>query len=115
MPVYEYECNEHGLFETLRPLSEYDQPSPCPTCDNASLRVLSVPHLVGVPRATMIAHDRNEQSRHEPRVSQHKHGDHAHHDAHTSVASAAKKALAQGQRPALQNYSGKRPWVMEHG
>jgi putative FmdB family regulatory protein len=115
VPVYEYECNEHGLFETLRPLSEYDQPSPCPSCDNASLRVLSVPHLVGVPRATMIAHDRNEQSRHEPRVSQHKHGDHAHHHAHTSVASAAKKAIAQGQRPALQQYTGKRPWVMEHG
>jgi putative FmdB family regulatory protein len=114
VPVYEYECSAHGLFETLRPLAEYNFPAPCPTCDAASPRVMSVPHLVGVPRATMIAHDRNEQSRHQPRVSQHKHGDRAHHE-HTSVAAAAKQAIAQGQRPALRHYTGKRPWVMEHG
>jgi len=113
VPVYEYECTDHGLFETLRPLSEYNLPSPCPTCSVAALRVLSVPHLAGVPRATMIAHDRNEQSRHEPRVSKHKHGDHTHHH-HSSAASAAKVAIAAGQRPALQQYKGKRPWVMEH-
>lgn len=109
MPVYEYECQEHGEFETLRSLAEYALPAPCPTCDADSARIMSVPHLAGVPRATMVAHDRNEQSRYEPRLSRTACGsDHNH-------APKAKPQRVPGQRPALQNYSGKRPWVMEHG
>jgi putative FmdB family regulatory protein len=33
MPFYEYRCRDCGHeFEALRPMSERDDPSPCPQC-----------------------------------------------------------------------------------
>lgn len=98
MPVYEYECAEHGRFESLRALAEYAEPASCPTCESAAPRVLSTPHLSSLARGTMLAHERNEKSRHEPR-----HAAHAHPPAPKSAA------------PALKSYRGARPWVIEHG
>jgi putative FmdB family regulatory protein len=105
MPVYEYECGDHGVFEHLRSLAESALPGICPSCEEEAPRVLSVPHLTGVPRATMVAHDRNEQSRHEPR--------HAHNCGKPRKPDRA--ASVPGERPALKRYTGARPWVIEHG
>ena len=106
MPVYEYECRSHGVFEAFKPLAEYTSPADCPDCATPAGRILSVPHLASVPRATRIAHERNERSRHEPRMA---HGcSDPHHPKH-----AAPKPV--GERPALRAYTGKRPWVIEHG
>ncbi len=107
MPVYEYECEEHGVFELLRPIAERAEPAPCPNCEQAAARVVSVPRLSGMSRPTLIAHERNERSRHEPRHvhTGHAHGSHAHGSAAPS---------APGQRPALKRYTGARPWVVEH-
>src|SRR5215468_7414537 len=42
MPIYEYECEEHGKFEVL----EYRPPGvelkPCPKCDIPAPRILSL-------------------------------------------------------------------------
>jgi len=104
MPVYEYECSAHGLFEQLRPLAEYAEPAACPTCASAVARVLSAPHLCGLARSVRVAHERNERARHEPHV------------ASTPSRQPPPRALAQaGARPALKRYTGARPWVIEHG
>ncbi|MEM6757819.1 MAG: FmdB family zinc ribbon protein, partial [Planctomycetota bacterium] len=42
MPLYEYCCDTHGLFETFRPISRAEAPADCPICGNESQRVLSV-------------------------------------------------------------------------
>ena len=41
MPVYEYECGCGERFEKLRPISEYQEPSPCPKCNVGTERVMS--------------------------------------------------------------------------
>ncbi|MDB4987957.1 MAG: FmdB family transcriptional regulator [Myxococcaceae bacterium] len=110
--MYEYECREHGLFEVLKPLAEYADPTVCPECDGMASRVLSTPRLSGLSRPDMIAHARNEKSRHEPRHAKSLH-DHAHpHHAHARAAAENKGPPPQ---PVLKRYTGARPWVIEHG
>lgn len=41
MPLYEYECKEHGKFDKLRPMSESTLPGLCPTCGKESERIMS--------------------------------------------------------------------------
>lgn len=49
MPTYEYECESHGGFTAIRPLLEFRDPQPCPTCATPSPRVtLTVPALHGM-------------------------------------------------------------------
>jgi putative FmdB family regulatory protein len=98
MPIYEYECQTHGLFEKMRPMQRSSEGADCPSCRSLAPRVLSPTRTNVVPRAVSVAHGRNEKSRHAPEVCTHTH---------------AVRAPAQpGQ---LQAYRGKRPWVMEHG
>lgn len=96
MPIYEYQCNEHGLFEAERPMLRSAEPAPCPACAGAARRVLSAPRTALVPRASRIARDRNEQSQHAPRVRQ-----------------SAPAAPRSARRPLHASHG--RPWVLEHG
>jgi putative FmdB family regulatory protein len=32
MAIYEYICEEHGVFERLVKMSDSDKPQPCPAC-----------------------------------------------------------------------------------
>ena len=41
MPIYEYNCEMHGKFEVIRPVSEYDLPCLCPECGFVSERIPS--------------------------------------------------------------------------
>jgi putative FmdB family regulatory protein len=103
MPIYEYECVEHGLFEEMRPMTRSSEGADCPACALSSPRVLSATRTNCVPRAVSIAHGRNEKSQHAPEVCT---PGHHHHPRST------KQAKRPGQ---AQVYRGKRPWVMEHG
>jgi putative FmdB family regulatory protein len=100
MPMYEYSCAKHGTFEALRAIEQRAAPARCPSCSARSKRVLSAPRLRGMERSTLIAHERNERSRHEPRVSS---------------AAPKRDRVKEGQKPALHASHGKRPWVLEHG
>jgi len=40
MPIYEFECPEHGSFEVLRTLGSPETES-CPKCDKESRRLIS--------------------------------------------------------------------------
>jgi putative FmdB family regulatory protein len=101
MPIYEYECPEHGLFEELRPMQRSSEDAPCPQCDGSAPRVLSATRTNLVPRAVSIAHGRNEKSQHAPALC-------SHGQQHPSTR---KKPRSDR----LHAYHGKRPWVMEHG
>lgn len=95
MPIYEYECSEHGLFDESRPMQRSREGAECPACGRAAPRVLSPTRTTAMPRAASIARSRNEQSRHEPRVVQ-------------------QRAKVREQ-PRLRASHGHRPWVLEHG
>ncbi|HEX4340384.1 MAG TPA: zinc ribbon domain-containing protein [Polyangiaceae bacterium] len=68
MPLYEYECARHGAFELSRKMSESSSDAPCPTCKRGARRILSLPSLAQVAGSERKARDRNERSRHEPRI-----------------------------------------------
>jgi putative FmdB family regulatory protein len=101
MPIYEYECSQHGVFEELRPMQRSAEGAECPTCQALARRVLSATRTSLVPRAVSTAIGRNEKSQHAPEVSTRGH----HHPPHP-------KPSRPGQ---AQVYRGPRPWVMEHG
>jgi putative FmdB family regulatory protein len=70
MPIYEYECGEHGVFEDQRKIAEAHADGTCPECRRASPRIVSAPALGRLERSQVRAMERNEKSRHEPRVVQ---------------------------------------------
>lgn len=70
MPLYEYECSTHGVFELTRSMQESRLDASCPLCASAAPRILSLPALSALDPAARIAHTRNERSQHEPRVVQ---------------------------------------------
>jgi putative FmdB family regulatory protein len=103
MPLYEFECDQHGSFTLTRPMSRAAEDGACPACGGSAPRVISAPTLFTMRPLAREAASRNEKSRHEPTVRSgctHKH-------------SAPAAARLDG-RPKLQSYTGPRPWVVEH-
>ena len=68
MPIYEFECRDYGVFELGRTMAERNEPAPCPSCDQTSKRIVSLPSLAQLATTEVKARDRNEKSRHEPKV-----------------------------------------------
>jgi len=97
MPVYEYRCKRHGVFERVAGMKESADPAACPRCKKGSQRILSSVRGAQMSATEVRARDRNERSQHEPKVVQTK-----------------KKPLAPGQRPKLQSSHTSRPWALEH-
>ena len=96
MPLYEYCCDTHGVFEAFRPFAQSAAPAACPTCGSESPRVLSLPRTRVLERATRIGMERNEKSRHEPR---------------RQSAKAGPQIGADGL-PKVKSSSGPRPWMI---
>ena len=105
MPIYEYECRQHGVFELLKSVSEVHDPGLCPRCALPGQRLISVPTLSAMARSEVIAHERNERSRHEPRIARSPGSCN-----HSGACNHGRKA----QPGKLKAYTGKRPWVIEH-
>jgi len=97
MPIYEYECTEHGQFEAERPMRRSGEPGECPVCLGAARRLLSATRTRLVPRAASLARDRNEKSQHAPELR----------------PAAAPRPKGLRKRP-LQAGHG-RPWMLGHG
>ena len=95
MPIYEYECREHGVFEDQRSIARSDEDGPCPVCQEQAPRIVSAPNLGRMERSQVKAMDRNEKSRHEPRVVQ------------TTPRSS-------GERAPPRSAGGGYPWAIGH-
>lgn len=105
MPLYEYSCAVHGLFDEVRSFSESSAPCNCPQCGLESPRVISIPRLRSLDLTTVKAMDRNERSAHEPHVC-HAGCGHSHGKSIIPVgADGTPKPVA---------YDGPRSWVIEH-
>jgi putative FmdB family regulatory protein len=96
MPLYEYDCPEHGTFEARRPMAEFDAQGTCPACQCSSPRVLSVPRLRTVDPSQRAARDRNERSQHEPKL-----------------VTREPRAPTEAGRPTFHS-SGSLPWAVTH-
>ena len=99
MPLYEYECVTHGVFELQRTVAEFATPADCPGCLQPAARILSVPRVALVERGERVGRDRNERSCHEPRVVE-----------RSVVPAAGGSPRAWQTAP-----SGGLPWAIGHG
>ncbi len=102
MPLYEYECEECGVFDSFRPISEASKPMACPACNAMSPRAWSIPGVRTMSPVSRMAAERNEKSRHAPHVCR------------SSCGCGKKKKSAAAEPGKLQRYTGPRSWVIEH-
>ena len=115
MPLYEYECPDCGVYEQLRPISQSSQDGECPYCGLSAKRILSAPRLSILPAHTRQAHETNERSRHEPKVTKKSsccaHGTCSNHRGGASPP----KGAAPEAKPPLKTQAGvRRPWMISH-
>ncbi|MDO6682371.1 MULTISPECIES: zinc ribbon domain-containing protein [unclassified Oceanobacter] len=128
MPMYDYKCPHHGVFQELAPMQEHDQPQPCPQCHTRSARVIVLPPAIAkVLKETRAAMERNEKSREAPDVmsaSQYQEKEHEKkqqhlfdnrhkHDKGCGCGSKRKSNLmytANGEKM----FPGMRPWMISH-
>ncbi len=110
MPVYEYECTEHGVFESLRPMADYQLPHACPSCGMHAPRVVVTAISLGdVPTATRKAHERNERSAHAPTSSRE-----SKHGAGCSCCSPRKPSKTVTTPGGGKSFPTQRPWMISH-
>ncbi len=100
MPRYDYSCDECGRFTAWRPMSEYAEPSECPTCGSPAPRAVTAPFIADMNPHTRIAHERNEKSAHEPQVESRRAPDRPDAD--------------RSGREDYQRAYGGRPWMLGH-
>lgn len=118
MPIYEYECSEHGRFDELRGFSASGEPAACPACGATCQRAVSLPRAPIMDRAVAAAHARNERSQHEPSVHRGSLDQHAvfkgkARRGHVCSASCGH-STAERKAQSLTTYNGPRNWVIEH-
>jgi putative FmdB family regulatory protein len=105
MPLYDYECQDHGVFEKFNSMAKSSEPCACPDCGVAARRLVKAPFLRRLNPIARNAMERNEKSRVEPGVTR------------TGCQHSHQRKPTPKNRdgtPALQSYQGSRPWVIEH-
>lgn len=110
MPVYEYQCHTHGVFEAIQPMSAFNDPCNCPACGAASTRILLTPPQLGAAnRSSIRAHDMNERSADSPKKL-------SSHGPGCSCCSGGKKASRKTlTRPdGSKSFPAARPWMISH-
>lgn len=112
MPVYDYRCPKHGVFSAMRPMKDYEQPFPCPGCNEPAPRVfIRVPNIMGITTEARRAHEVNERSKHSPMTS----GTYReNHGAGCSCCKAVNKPDTVDNNPKLKSFKSKRPWMISH-
>lgn len=105
MPTYEYYCEPcEQVFSELRPVREHAAPAHCPSCRIPAARVLASAPGLNVMRASLRrAHETNERSAHEPRVS----------NGHVCSAGCSHKRKAD-ESPTTKQQANRRPWMLGH-
>jgi putative FmdB family regulatory protein len=106
MPLYNYQCEQHGEFVELKTIDQRNESTVCPSCNQLAHRSITAPNLSIMSATNRKAWARNEKSAHEPRRVTHSHScNHAHHkhDDHASSHTQYKTASA-----------GTRPWMLGH-
>jgi putative FmdB family regulatory protein len=67
--IYEYRCDDDGVFDVTRPFGTAPETVACPVCGSDAKRVFSVGMLrCGTRPAVFAAIERSEKSAHEPEV-----------------------------------------------
>ncbi len=97
MPLYEYACMEHGVFEAQRPMAESADDGECPVCLRGSPRILSALNVGRMAASQVKAIGHNERNQHEPRVVR-----------------AAPRRAGEPARTTRSAAAGGYPWAVGH-
>jgi putative FmdB family regulatory protein len=68
VPIYEFLCRDCGSFEQWRSFAEVSAPMTCPSCNEETRRIYSMPATKNLPAALSNAMNRVEKSAHEPEI-----------------------------------------------
>lgn len=115
MPLYDYKCAQHGLFQELGEMADHAKPAPCPHCGQPAGRVIRLPTAALNRDPTRRQADaRNERSRHEPLISTRDQRDHDHHHALACGAGKERNSAALYLPDGSKIFPSGRPWMISH-
>jgi len=116
MPVYDYKCREHGLFNTLATMAEAAEPKPCPTCQSLAPRVIVLPpEILAMAPEKRQAHERNERAAHEPIFSgADQRREDREHSQRCGCGSISKKPMLFYTADGKKMFPSMRPWMISH-
>lgn len=111
MPLYDYECLEHGAFDCMRPIAESGAMQECPACGRPAPRVfVCTPRVLDMDPARRAAFATNERSAHEPRSSKrHVHGPGCGCGGKSGRGTGAAQTADGGK-----TFLNRRPWMISH-
>lgn len=124
MPLYEYKCPEHGVFQELASMDDHDKPQHCPQCQAMSARIVVLPPKIALLlKETREALERNEKAQHEPDVmtaadyhqrEAEKQARHAHKHGSNCGCSQRRKSNLMYTAEGNKMFPGMRPWMISH-
>ncbi len=123
MPLYDYKCQQHGIFHALATVEDAGLPAPCPQCDQPGARIIMIaPELLLMDSAKRDAAARNEKAMHEPvfstpdyREEKAKREAHAHkHGKGCGCGDKKRGAKAVYLPDGSKIFPSARPWMISH-
>jgi putative FmdB family regulatory protein len=117
MPVYDYKCLEHGIFNDLATIEDSAKPKACPKCGTLCGRVIIMPsNILNMDENKRHAMETNERSQHEPTFSSKERR--ADDEEHAKGCGCSKHKpgksnlmfTAQGDKM----FPSMRPWMISH-
>jgi putative FmdB family regulatory protein len=117
MPVYEYKCQQHGIFYGLATMDDSDKPSNCTECGVASPRIIMIaPEFLDMAPDLKNAHATNERSRHEPVYStkDRRESDTEHKSGCGCDAQKPTKSIMMYTAAGEKMFPSMRPWMLSH-
>ncbi len=88
MPLYEFKCDQCGVFDQWRSMVESSNPAHCPTCQKSARRLFSAPMLLSSSLRL------SKKADPEPQL----------------VQRSSQEPVA----PKVQSHAGGRPWMISH-
>ncbi|WP_075187722.1 zinc ribbon domain-containing protein [Teredinibacter haidensis] len=116
MPVYDYKCQQHGVFCELAKLEDSSKPNICPQCKELAPRIIMVsPEILDMAPSKRHAHETNEKAQHEPAYStkERRENDEQHSNGCGCDKKSKKSKLfytAAGEKM----FPSMRPWMISH-
>ncbi len=105
MPIYDYFCDECGMFREMRPMVDSSQSCPCPDCQRLAKRMITAPHVRTARSSTLVKKEEfNQRSANEPHVIKRINSS---PDQPSQNATASHSKHTYGQ-------PGHRPWMVGH-
>jgi len=86
MPLYEFRCDNCGVFDEWKTMAESSSPAVCSTCQKPARRIFSIPNLLSGSL-------RLKQENREPQLV---------------------KRDNEPERPKIKSHQGSRPWMIGH-